>query len=567
MNRHRFLKFTLEKTQTTIDRLMVWRLVFGFGFLFSVAGLIFAEPKSLGFAFGLLFGLVFYFLVRSYNLRRQFHLRLKRWLQLLERIDTRQTGRSASLGQAVFLPKLDREEQILNQDLNLFGEASVFGLINECFSDAGEQALAAELTRSDLDLHRIQSEQTKIQNLTRRIWQIKKFFVIGGAERVEFLKIALHLKNPLASNPLQLFALVAFWVLSIVFTFITEIPWLLLPFSLVSWSMASKHVSVFSVATDLSLNLKTLNPILGFARKYSDLFRLQRKDIPNSGAFELALSMLSVQAHPIVYLVLNALTPWTCFSAWLAERWRKLEGPRMLQFIEKVHGLEVDGSKALFTKYQTSTFPEFSQTFAIEGLYHPLIPRSEAVANDLKFTKDERILLITGSNMSGKSTFLRALAVNHILALMGCPVFAKSLRLPLARPMTCLRVSDSLADEFSSFYFEATRAKDILTSAFDRPIVFYIDEIFRGTNNRERLIGSRALLLRLLESELSFGFVTSHDLELASLASEEKGLKLCHFSDDLKDQRLNFSYRLKEGVSPSTNALEIMRSLGLPIGK
>ncbi len=176
-------------------------------------------------------------------------------------------------------------------------------------------------------------------------------------------------------------------------------------------------------------------------------------------------------------------------------------------------------------------------------------------------------MLITGSNMSGKSTFLRTLGINQVLAFAGAPVNAATMKTGLMRLFTCIQVSDSLADGFSYFYAEVRRLKillDLLEDDAALPVFYLIDEIFRGTNNQERRIGSQSYLRALIRAKGS-GVVSTHDLELAKLSNTHNNIINFHFRDDVRDGKMYFDYQLRPGPSPSTNALKIMKNEGLPV--
>ena len=177
-----------------------------------------------------------------------------------------------------------------------------------------------------------------------------------------------------------------------------------------------------------------------------------------------------------------------------------------------------------------------------------------------------KIAILTGSNMAGKSTFLRTVGVNLCLAYAGAPVNADSLQVSLFRVFTCIKVSDSVQDGLSYFYAEVKRLSALLsaTEANDLPMLFLIDEIFRGTNSRERHIGSRAYI-RELSNRRTVGLVATHDLELVKLADEIPGVGNFHFREELSNGRMVFDYQLRPGPCPTTNALQIMRLEGLPV--
>ena len=163
--------------------------------------------------------------------------------------------------------------------------------------------------------------------------------------------------------------------------------------------------------------------------------------------------------------------------------------------------------------------------------------------------------------MSGKSTFLRTIGINQMLTLMGASVFAKNFQTFIGKTLTCIRVSDSIQQGASYFYSEVLRISHLLSEVKKQPSLFLIDEIFKGTNSRERLIGSKALIQALYDSK-SLGLITTHDIELATTV---KGLENWHFTDQTVDDVLVFDHQIRKGPAKSTNALKVMKSLGLPI--
>ncbi|KAB2854148.1 MAG: DNA mismatch repair protein MutS, partial [Anaerolineae bacterium] len=198
---------------------------------------------------------------------------------------------------------------------------------------------------------------------------------------------------------------------------------------------------------------------------------------------------------------------------------------------------------------------------------HPLIPAERRVCNDFSLDKLGEVALITGSNMSGKSSFLRTLGVNLCLVYAGGVVRAGALEIGLFWLFSCIRVMDSLNDGISYFYAEVKRLKALLDALREDdplPLFFLIDEIFRGTNNRERLIGSRSYIQALANGH-GLGLIATHDLELVKLADENPHISNYHFREDVHDGRMVFDYRLRSGPSPTTNALRIMAMEGLPV--
>ena len=205
--------------------------------------------------------------------------------------------------------------------------------------------------------------------------------------------------------------------------------------------------------------------------------------------------------------------------------------------------------------------------FEARELGHPLIPAADRVCNDFRVDREGMIFLVTGSNMSGKSTFLRTVGVNLVLAYAGGPVVASHFSARLFRLYTCIQISDSLREGVSYFYAEVRRLRGLLTrldAAESVPMFFLIDEIFKGTNNIERHVGSEAYLTALAGRHGS-GIVSTHDIELTALPERIGDMVNLHFREHIEDGEMRFDYRLRPGPCPTTNALVIMRMEGLPV--
>jgi DNA mismatch repair ATPase MutS len=214
-------------------------------------------------------------------------------------------------------------------------------------------------------------------------------------------------------------------------------------------------------------------------------------------------------------------------------------------------------------------FPELlndGPLFEATGLGHPLLPQAECIVNDVSLTPQLRLLVVSGSNMSGKSTFLRTIGANAVLALAGAPVRAQALRLsPLAIGAT-LRIQDSLLAGRSRFYAEITRLRQIVDRTHEPlPVLFLLDEMLHGTNSHDRRIGAEAVVRTLL-ARPTIGLLTTHDLALAELAERlAPAAANVHFADHLVDGTLQFDYRLRPGVVQHSNALALMRAVGLDV--
>jgi hypothetical protein len=279
---------------------------------------------------------------------------------------------------------------------------------------------------------------------------------------------------------------------------------------------------------------------------------------------------ISVKAHPLVHLALNALCPWDLFFTFRLRQFQERVRDRLPVWLDRLAEVEAASALATFAYlHPRYAWPTPSSSVTLHGiaLGHPLIPSPVRITNSIQLSGLGRIHLITGSNMSGKSTFLRTVGINLCLAQAGAPVCAATFEWSRNRLACCIRVNDSLDAGLSYFYAEVKRLKVILDATADRaapPVLFLIDEIFKGTNNRERLIGSQAYI-KALSLGNGFGLVSTHDLELTDLEKDIPSLTNEHFQETLSAGALSFDYQLRPGPCPTTNALRIMELEGLPI--
>lgn len=290
-------------------------------------------------------------------------------------------------------------------------------------------------------------------------------------------------------------------------------------------------------------------------------------------SFRRVMVGIGFRQNPLIGLLLNLIVPWDILFAFLLRRQRLNLQERLPIWLNVWYQLEALGGLANYAALNPGLviFPTLTSgatpCFEAKNLGHPLIQDEQRIGNDFIFEDLGDVALITGSNMAGKSSFLRTVGLNLAVAYAGGPVMADQLSSVLFRIFSSIRVTDSLQDGFSFFYAEVVRLKQILEAAeidAQRPLLFLIDEIFRGTNNRERLIGSRSLI-QALAGKTAVGLVATHDLELVKLADNTPHIKNYHFRDDVRGGKMVFDYTLRPGPSPTTNALKIMRLAGLPV--
>ena len=282
--------------------------------------------------------------------------------------------------------------------------------------------------------------------------------------------------------------------------------------------------------------------------------------------------MLDFRANAFAHFFLNALFLWDQWQLLRLSRWRDRFGSSLPHWVDAIFELEALSAVANFRwLYPGRPFPELVPGDDIlvqaKNLGHPTIADHSRVGNDYELVGNGRLHLVTGSNMSGKSTFLRTVGINLILARMGAPVCAESLRCSLPPLWTSIKIQDSLAEGVSYFYAEVQRIKKILDviGGKPKPVLVLFDEILKGTNSLERLIATKAMVRYLLEHG-ACGLITTHDLELLAIQKKHPDvISNYHFQEKVKDEEMFFDYRLKPGEITSTNALRVMQFAKVPL--
>jgi hypothetical protein len=271
-----------------------------------------------------------------------------------------------------------------------------------------------------------------------------------------------------------------------------------------------------------------------------------------------------------LFAPIAALWHWTTLLAIRIDAWRGDAGPEVARWIRAVGEVEaLCALGAYAAENPADPFPELVPGPAVydaESLGHPLIPTDICVRNDLTLGPATQVLIVSGSNMSGKSTLLRTVGINAVLAFAGAPIRARHLRLsPLIMGAT-LRIQDSLQEGRSRFYAEITRVRQIVgLSRGPVPLLFLFDELFHGTNSHDRTVGAEAVIRGLIDSG-AIGLVTTHDLTLARIADAVAPRAInVHFEDQLVDGEMQFDYRMRPGIVQHSNALALMRAIGLEV--
>ncbi len=485
-------------------------------------------------------------------------------------------------------------------DLHLVGEGSLHQLLDVAVTDGGSERLRDWLLETELDPEQMRRRQSIVRELVPRSrFRDKLCFAARrdvatqatrhGAPRVVDWLEADHTEDGLrpmlavlGGLALLNVGLVGGWLLG-------ALPPLWLG-SLVSYVVLyyrqARHVgTLFAEASTLERLLGRLRSIFRELEtvSYADCPELGRHCLPfrdphRQPSAELArvsrvAGAASMQRHPL-WLPLNLLVPWDLYFAHRLRSLKSSLAEELSLWLERWFDLEALIGLANFADLHPDyAFPQFRSPsddnrvpFEASALGHPLIPRDHRVSNDFATDGLGSITIVTGSNMAGKSTFLRTIGINLRLAFAGGPVCAAALSTIPLRLYTCIRPSDSIADGISHFYAEVKRLRTLLDE-LDRghpyPVFFLIDEIFSATNNRERLLGSRAYVEHLVDKH-GVGVISTHDLELAQLEDESNRIRNMHFREHVADGAMHFDYTLREGPCPTTNALTIMEMEGLP---
>lgn len=500
------------------------------------------------------------------------------------------------------LPFAPEKNHPFEFDLDITGTRSLHQLIDTAASWGGSARLRSWFLNPAPDLKVIQERQALLKELQERPGFRARLGLAGvrvaqkPGERWDGQKLLAWLKIPSEAASLRPFLLPLFFlaainlVLFILFSLnrLTVFPWMvgLAAF----WGLQSlkyrQTSELFDQAYSLARSLEGFRCVLKELETYpytqhsalSDLTRpfWQEKQKPSRYLRRLSriVSAASLRNNGFLALLLNTLLPWDMFFTYLLEQY-KLELRSLLPtWLNTWYELEAFCSLANFAFLNPDTiFPELwlegsrqEPALKVEHMGHPLIPEDVRVMNDFSIQTLGEVAIVTGSNMSGKSTFLRTLGINLVLANAGATVCAAGFCSLLFRVYTCINLSDSLSDGISYFYAEVRRLKGLLDELQREdamPLFFLIDEIFRGTNNRERHQGGLAYTQALARKH-GTGLISTHDLDLVRLADEIQGVFNYHFREDVRDGRMVFDYQIRPGASPTTNALKIMALEGLP---
>ncbi len=473
-------------------------------------------------------------------------------------------------------------------DLDLFGEGSLFELLCTARTRAGEQRIADWLA-TGADPLTIRARQAAVEELRPRLDLREELALFGDETRNKVHPhelIAWASAKPLL--PKAWFRPVASVVgvcgaLSLVLIpFMSVGPVVLMGVvaALVMARYKGKLQRIAATIDQPSRELELIAQVIGRMEResfQSDLLKQLQQDLRSD---PLPASEAIAKLHRVVVWMeaqRNQLFAPVAFLlvlpvqfAYALEEWRAIHGAHIAQWLDALGELEALVALSSYAyEHPEDPFPELVENATLldgKQLGHPLIPEAECVRNDVRLDENARVYIVSGSNMSGKSTLLRAVGINVVLAQAGAPVRAKALSLSPFSLGATLRIQDSIHLGRSRFYAEIARLGDLAKlGAPERPLLFLLDELLHGTNSHDRAVGGQAVLKQFLDGG-AMGLVTTHDVALTGIEDQFGGhARNVHFRDEVVEGELKFDYTLHEGPVRKGNALALMRAVGLQV--
>lgn len=472
-------------------------------------------------------------------------------------------------------------------DLDIFGEGSLFQTLNRCNTREGRKQLAERLSGHLATKEAIVNHQEAVKELSLMTDFCQHVQASGmemneqvndHAELVEWVKHPSFLygksfyKIMLILVPwLTVFAVIGSFLFPVLKPMATVLV-------LLQWTVLGLHLKKINAFHEYISRKKTVlekyGTLLGHIQAQSFSASLMKKfsgQAREAGEHVKTLaslvSWLNARLNFMMNLVVNGLFLYDLNCVYRLEKWRETHGEQLISWLAAIRDTEVLISLATWhANHPVFSFPIIQEDFQIHGeeIGHPLLQPEACVANTVSIGNPHRVLIITGANMAGKSTFLRTLGVNLVLALNGAPVCAKSFRCPIVDLRSGMRTADSLKDHQSYFYAELTRLKSIVDELQSgRPLVILLDEILKGTNSTDKQAGSMALVQQLL-NHACLALIATHDLALGKLETDYPGqvTNYC-FEPTMEGDKLSFDYKLQPGIAQKMNATFLMKKMGI----
>ena len=479
-------------------------------------------------------------------------------------------------------------------DLDLFGRKSLFQALGRTCTHIGKQTLATWMQHHLTEKAAIETRQESIRDMSQRMEFREAFRVTGSINRgadSDEEEISRWSQTPSVLQHL--------WWVKLCLWAVPGINILLLALGLLHILSLSWFGMMFTVFVILSFGLiqrgtliqETYGKKLKTLNRYAKLITLAKGETWQAPALRELTDKLDIDGHSpaealmqlskeldrldlrnnqLLYVILEGSMFFQLRQIVRIERWKARYGKYLMGWLEAVGELDALCSLGTFAyNHPAYTYPTITNQpfcFLARNMGHPLMPEAQCVKNDAAIPSRPYFLIITGANMAGKSTYLRTIGVNYLLACMGCPVCCESLTLYPAQLITSLRTTDSLSDNESYFFAELKRLKRIIDLLDEGQKLFIIlDEILKGTNSADKQKGSLDLIRQFMRLKAD-GIIATHDLLLGTLADQfPEYIRNYCFEADIKDNELTFSYRLREGVAQNMNACFLMRKMGITI--
>ena len=485
--------------------------------------------------------------------------------------------------------RVDTHSSLFAADLDLFGQASLFELLSLARTRMGEDTLAAWLL-SPAPVAEITQRHAAISELRDRLDLREDIAVLG-----EDLKVGIHpgaltqwaeAPNQLTRPWLRWLSLalaIAAIATAVVWAELgTKIPFFAVIFAetIITAALRKQTSKVLEATSHALDDLQLLSSLLARLEREQfetpRLLDLKAKLSSHHVAGSQAIARLRTIVEHIrslenpVMRALNIPLMYGVQVAYAAENWRRSHGAAVRSWLKAAGEAEALLSLSGYSyEHPADPFPEFVNgppCFIAEQLGHPLIPTAKCIRNDVSVCGETRALLISGSNMSGKSTLMRAVGINTVLAMAGAPVRAQRLELTPLQIGASILINDSLQEGSSRFYAEITRLRQICDLAEkNAPVLFLLDELLQGTNSKDRLIGAEGVVRALLSSE-AIGLISTHDLALTNLGERnDTHLHNVHLQDKIEDGKMKFDFKLHDGIVTKSNGVELMRLIGLKV--
>jgi len=480
-------------------------------------------------------------------------------------------------------------------DLDIFGKYSLFQYVNRAESEGG-QKLLAEWFSAAVDKSTIEERQYAVRILGEATDWRQQLQAYGASTNIDARiesDMAIWLQLPVGNR--SSYWKIIVWLypivtLASVWLYLDDhIPAdifgiLITVFIVFSFAQSKKSNAAFEVLSKFYPKVSTLGYLVACLEEMKTkdsaaLQKLQTKLASNDGVkasdslrkLGKILGLFEARLNVFLYFFLNTFLLWDVRVAMNLQEWKAKFGSNMLTWLRTIYQAEAYSSLAtLRFNHPEWIFPNINSdyySFSGTGIGHPLIPENKRVDNDFAIDGQGKIALITGSNMGGKSTFLRSLGVNMVLAYAGAPVCAKKFEVSVAKLMSSMRIADNLAENTSTFYAELKKIRAIIEAVNSGEKVFVLlDEILRGTNSLDRHAGSKALMLQLVREKV-VAVIATHDVELANLVTEQpNAIANYHFDVQVDgNDELFFDYELKSGVCQRMNAAILMKQIGIEL--